>query len=425
MAPKNFPKLRHAFGLLFSALVLLGAPTPQGNASHTTIEQGKSTSGEACLVNFMSAASPGYNATSKAIKRVSLTPLDPQTETANEKAAHALVQCMADAGRAMPQAHIRPHDARTANWHRTELDAKFMDTQLSRLAGLQMPEEGRAFGFHSKGPAGWFGEDWRKQGTPFNYQILANPSKDILVGLSGYGPRRWDGGQGPRVDPDVYTPGQDAETLHWSDVAYLTYAKYSKFEPTDRSGHPGFFYSPPQWIYFPQAQASDRTLQALQSSLNSQFELGLRPKPGLTLPIGTRAYDLLITSPMVGGAVVFLAQHRYRFGPCVISSSQSGTLALRHKTGSRSPTFYCMSSRAMTTRKPSSRRTARTTQIITAVALANGDTTTRTIFQGGRPQSLLLAGDSACSKSSCKISIDVCTHQFGSDLSRRRENLKL
>ncbi|GIZ49203.1 hypothetical protein CKM354_001223800 [Cercospora kikuchii] len=331
-------RARHLLGLLCLLAIVFGAPTGHDDSAGPIIARGNAISSGRCPAKAPSPATVSLNAEIQHPKRTPIAPLSPQLEAEYEASAKMIVDAMIsnqtpDRGQATFTLDDRGRDG----WSSTAFDQTQIHAKLTRLTNLYPPENGRTSGYHAKVPFRWFGEDWRKENSDLNYQIIVNPAIDILVGVSGYGPDGWDGGQRPPVAPDLYPIGGNAELSHWSDVAYLMYAQLSKIPATDPKKHPGFFYSAPQWIYFPEARASDLTLQALQSSLNSRFESGLRPRPGETFPIGTEAYDLMLTSAMVNSATYFLTRHKFRFGPCVVSSITVWDSGARTADGAQIP----------------------------------------------------------------------------------------
>ncbi|PPJ54892.1 hypothetical protein CBER1_06019 [Cercospora berteroae] len=338
MEAGTFTRFRRLLGLLCPLATVFGAPAGQDNSARSIIARGDATSSGRCPAPVAHAAALSGNATIQHPKRTPVAPLSPQLETEYEASARIIVKAMIsnqtpDRGQATFTLEDRGRDG----WSSSALDQTQIQAKLSRLTGLYPPDNGRTSGFHANVPSRWFAEDWRKEKSDLNYQIIVNPAIDILVGVSGYGPDGWDGGQRPPVAPDIYPIGGNVELSHWSDVAYLMYAELSKIPATDPRKHPGFFYSAPQWIYFPEARASDLTLQALQSSLNSQFEPGLRPRPGVTYPIGTKAYDLMLTSAMVNSATYLLTRHKFRFGPCVVASITVWDSGARAADGTQIP----------------------------------------------------------------------------------------
>ncbi|KAI5358433.1 hypothetical protein Slin14017_G107160 [Septoria linicola] len=105
-------------------------------------------------------------------------------------------------------------------------------------------------------------------------------------------------------------------------MAYLMYA-YAIGVPANgiqiENGHYSFV-APPEWVYLPAASASRRTLEVIHTVSGTHANNPLSTKLGITFSIGSRAYNILLGSPMLSNVASFLVDHKYRFGAAAVTS---------------------------------------------------------------------------------------------------------
>ncbi|KAF2209891.1 hypothetical protein CERZMDRAFT_86540 [Cercospora zeae-maydis SCOH1-5] len=314
--------VRYTFNLLYLTGSLSSAPTGQGNSSTAIIEQGTSPLlQKGCPTGLPSSATTGYNATVLPVKRMPVPPL--------RLCLHRPKQSPSG----LPVRSFRKWLTRTYLLLARQISNCISEKEINGLTLSSTKMTSRRKALHLKA--------WRypkgASSMTFTHSFRTDCSAKTGGGEIRLSTIRSWWTQNGTSWIFFHNPRKDVELFHWSDVAYLMYVECSKFAATDPRQHPGFFYPPPQWIYFPEARASDVALRALQSSLNSQYERGLRSKPGVTFPIGSKAYDLMIISPLIYTAVLFLTRHRYRFGPCVISSITVWDSGARTPDGTQIP----------------------------------------------------------------------------------------